>query len=106
MTVKILKEKEVIKEEIEIQLGIYCFNDGAVMSKIELSDDGDNHIKHKLTRVDDFSNIYGIRIFEDSSFEGEDIPYSFKQFILNGRKNEITEQEFEQSKNEVLKRIL
>jgi hypothetical protein len=106
MTVKILKEKEVIKEEIEIQLGIYYFNDGDVMSKIELSDDVDNFVNHKLTRVEDFSDIYGIRIFEDSSFEGEDIPYSFKQFILNGRRNEITEEEFEQTKQEVLKRIL
>ena len=104
--IKLTKEKEVIKEEIEIPFGVYYYSDDAVDCKIELRDYGNNFVKHKLTRLEDFSNLYGIRIFESESFYGEDIPYSFKKFIFGGKKNEITEQEFEQQKQEVLKRLL
>jgi hypothetical protein len=104
--IKLIKEKEVIKEEVEIPFGIYYFNDDGVDCKIELLDDGDDFVEHRLTRLEDFNNFYGVRVFEKASLYGEDIPYSFKKFIFGGRKNEITEQEFEQQKQEVIKRLL
>ena len=103
--IKLVKEKEVVKEEIEIPFGIYYFNDDADYCKIELTYTEDDFIKHKLTRLQDFNNLYGVRVFEDESYKGENIPYAFKKFIFGGSKNQITEQEYEQQKQEVIKRL-
>lgn len=103
--IKLVKEKEVIKEEVEVNFGTYYFEDDADYCKIELSDLEDGYVKHRLTRVQDYSNLYGVRVYEGESELGEDVPYAFKKFIFGAKEKEITEQEYEQLKQEVINRI-
>ena len=106
--IKLTKEKEVIKEDIEISFGTYYWEDSHLDSyKIIIyeNEDFENYVDFKMERVMNSGNIWGIKIELDYC-DTEDLPYVFKQFIFGGKKNEITEEEFNQQKQEVIKRLL
>ena len=106
--IKLTKEKEVIKEDIEISFGTYYWEDSHLDSyKIIIyeNEDFENYVDFKMERVMNSGNIWGIKIELDYC-DTEDLPYVFKQFIFGGKKNQITEEEFNQQKQEVIKRLL
>jgi hypothetical protein len=105
---KITKETKVVAEEVEFESGIYYWeDDNLICYKIEITDYeqwGEEWIAFKMYSLTNFGNRYGIVVLEDDD-SIEDIPYQFKQFILGGRKREITEEKFEKEKQEILKRL-
>ena len=108
MSIKITKEKEVIKEDIEIESGTYYFESKEATYKITIKEpDENNYIDFIMEEIINYSNICSFKIRDDYVYEGDTLPYSFLAFIL-GKENykKITEQEFEQQKQEVIKRLL
>jgi len=105
---KITKETKVIEEEVEFKAGTYFWTDNnLILYKIEILDYEqwrEEWVKFKMYALFNFANNYGIKILDDDGAI-EDIPYAFKQFILGGRKREITEEKFEKEKQEILKRL-
>jgi hypothetical protein len=104
---KITKTKEVITEEIEVEIGTYYFEDESLFTyKIEIKDsEEDDYCDYIMEIVSNFSNICGIRI-KDDFCNSENVPYEFRQFILGIAGKKITKEEFEKEKQEVLKRLI
>lgn len=103
---KITKTKEVITEEIEIQAGIYYFEDSNLFSykMILFETDEYGFADYKMEILSNFGNIYGIRIREEY-LSSDNVPYEFKQFILGKSGKEISQQEFEKERQDILKRL-
>lgn len=107
---KITKETKVIAEEIEFEAGIYCWKDEALITRkikieeIEDYKDWGGGATYEIQVLYNFSDKFGV-VIQDEGGSIEDIPYSFKQFILGGRKREITQEKFEKEKQEILKRL-
>ena len=105
--IKLTKEKEVLKEEIEIEAGAYYFESKEATYKITVNEPDENScIDFLMEEIVNFSNIYSLKIKDDYAYEGDSLPYSFLAFIF-GKENykEITEEEFNQQKQEVIKRL-
>lgn len=102
---KIIKTKEVVREEIEISSGEYYFEIQARSYKIVIEEtDEDGYTKYKMETLNNFGNIYSIRVYDDEC-NSEEIPYNFKQFILGEAGKKITKEEFNFEKQDILKRI-
>lgn len=103
---KIIKTKQVIKEEIEVESGTYYFDIQARSYKITLAEtDKDGYTKYKMETLNNFGNIYSIRVYDDEC-NSEEIPYDFKQFILGEFGKKITKEEFDFEKQDILKRMV
>jgi hypothetical protein len=104
---KITKKKEVVTEEIEVSPGEYYFVDAnAVFYKMVLEEDEDA-IYYFYEKVENFSDVWGIRVKKDSIIFGEEeLPYAFSAFIRGISGIKIEKEEFEQQKQEVIKRLL
>ena len=103
---KIVKTKEVVTEEIEIQAGIYYFEDSNLFSfKMTLfNEDEEGFIDYKMEILSNFGNVYGIKIRE-GYISSENVPYEFKQFILGESGKEISQEEFEKERQEILDKL-
>lgn len=102
---KIIKKKEVIIEEIEVLPGEYYFDIQSRCYKMFLGEtDEDGYAKYKLETLNNFGNIYSIRVYDDECVS-EDVPFEFKQFILGEAGKKIEKEEFDLEKQDILKRI-
>lgn len=102
---KIIKKKEVVTEQIEVQPGTYYFEIQLRSYKMTFGDtDKDGYTKYKIETLNNFGNVYSIKVYEDECTT-EDVPYFFKQFILGEEGRKITKEEFEEEKEDILKRI-
>ena len=103
---KLTKKKEVITEEIELLSGTYYYEDEDVVShKFTLKESEDGYYEYVLEILHYFSNKLGIIIREDGTWDEEGLPYSFKQFILGEAGKEITKEEFEKEREDILKNL-
>jgi hypothetical protein len=102
---KITKTKEVVTEEIEVLPGTYYFICAEQnYNKIVLEQDGklmDFTFETLMTN----SNVNGIRVRKDWAVDGEDLPYKFSAFIIGMERGKIEEQEYNEVKQEILKRL-
>ena len=57
-----------------------------------------------METLNNFGNIYSIRIYDDEC-TSEDIPYDFKQFYLGEAGRKIEKEEFDLEKQDILNRI-
>ena len=117
MSIKITKEKEVIKEEIEIKEGLYFFSVGyrgdEPYEYYKININSEAYGRHEgFAQIDwefvrDDSADYCIR--KKSGYD-DFLPYDVNKFFLQDSAEKeykaITEQEFEQQKQEVIKRLL
>jgi hypothetical protein len=103
---KITKTKEVVTEEIEVKPGEYYFedSDSRTFKMVFGETDKDGYTKYKLETLNNFGNIYSVRVYDDEC-SSEDVPYDFKQFILGEAGKKITKEEFEYEKQDILKRL-
>ena len=103
---KITKKKEVVSEEIEVDAGTYYFQcqEGAV-HKMVLIDDDQVGMDYFLESVESWGSPYGIRVRKDFITDEEEFPYKFSAFIREISGKKIEKGEFEQQKQEVIKRI-
>jgi hypothetical protein len=103
---KIIRNKEIVKEEVEIPSGVYYYEVDLRSYRMSFGDtDEHGYTKYELVSLSNFSNVTAIRVHEDEC-TSEDVPYDFKQFILEGMGRKITEEEFNIEKQEILKRVL
>lgn len=103
---KIVKLKEVVTEEIELKVGTYYFEDENIVShKFTLSEPEDEYSDYTLEILQGFSNVTGIRIKEGGAWDEEDLPYAFKQFILGVAGKEITKEEYDKERQEILDKL-
>ena len=116
MSIKLTKEKEVIKEEVEIKNGLYFFSIGYKgdepyeFCKINITSEA--YGRHEGFAQIDWEfvrNDYDDYFIRKKSGYDDFLPYDFNRFFLQDSAEkeykEITEQEFEQQKQEVIKRI-
>jgi len=98
---KIIKTKEVVKEEIEVLDGVYYFEKDLICNKIKL-EDGEFTMETLLN----FSSPLGIKVVEDYVEEdGYNLPYAFKQFILGESGKKIEKEEYYKEREDILKRL-
>ena len=104
---KVTKTKEIVTEEIEVNPGTYYFKceDGDYYKFILEKTDGDGSTNYTYTSVTNFSDIFGIRVKEDYIIFNDNIPYTFSAFIREISGKKIEKEDFEQQKQEVIKRI-
>jgi hypothetical protein len=103
---KITKTKEIVTEEIEIKAGTYYFEDEDIIShKFILNEPDDDYTEYSVETLRSSYNNYGIRIVEEGAWDSDQLPYTFKQFILGVGGKEITEEEFNKEKQEILKKL-
>ena len=96
-----------MSEEIDVQPGTYYFEDEYVSSnKFTLMHIEDGYQDFTLETLYFQSNKFGVIIREDGAWDEEDLPYNFKQFILGEAGKDITKEEFEKEKQEVINRIV
>lgn len=102
---KIIKTKEVVTEEITVEKGTYYFDIQSRCYKMEINEtDEDGYTKYKMETLNNFGNIYSIRVYDDEC-TSEDIPYDFKQFYLGEAGRKIEKEEFDLEKQDILNRI-
>ena len=104
---KITKTKEVVKEEVEIKAGTYYFKcqDGE-FHKMELGEtDEENVTNYRCTYVSNFLDIFAVKVKEDYTFDGEDLPYEFSAFIREISGQKIEKEEFEEQKQIVISKL-
>ena len=103
---KLTKKKEVVTEEIELLTGTYYYEDEDVVShKFTLKESEEGYQDFILETLHFFSNKLGIIIREDGAWDEEGLPYSFKQFILGEAGKEITKEDFEKERQEILEKL-
>lgn len=104
---KITKKKEVIEEEVEIIAGTYYFEcEQGEFHKMELGETGNEGItNYRCTYVYNFSDMFGIKVREDYSYDEDGLPYKFSAFIRGISGKEIIKEKYETERKEVLKRI-
>ena len=94
---RIVKTKEVVTEEIEVKPWEYYFENNRGGYKMTFGEtDEDGYTKYKMETLNNFGNIYSIRVYDDEC-NSEDVPYDFKQFILGEAGKKL------QKKNLILK---
>ena len=104
---KITKTKEVVTEEIEVELGTYYFEcQEGLIYKMILTEYDDDGIDYFLEEVSSWGSPYGIRVRKDTIFEEEEVPYIFSAFIRGISGEKITKEMYEQEREETLKRII
>ena len=103
---KITKKKEVITEEIEVEVGTYYFEcqEGTVHKMVLVNDDQIG-IDYFLESVESWWSTYGIRVRKDFITDEEEFPYKFSAFIREISGKKIEKEEFEQQKQEVINKI-
>lgn len=102
---KIIKAKEVVTEEIEVKIGTYYFDIQARSYKMTIEKTNEEgYTKYKLETLNNFGNIYSIRIYDDEC-TSENIPYEFKQFYLGETGRKIEKKEFDLERQDILNRI-
>lgn len=102
---KITKSKEVVTEEIEINAGIYYFEDSDLTShKIIMEEEEDGYTYYVLETLYNFGNIFGIRVRQDS-MDSKNIPYVFKQFILGISGKKIEKEDYYKEREEIKQKL-
>lgn len=102
---KIIKTKEIVTEEIEVKEGTYYFDIQSRCYKITIEEtDKDGYTKYKMETLNNFGNIYSIRIYDDEC-TSEDVPYEFKQFYLGDAGRKIEKEEFDLEKQDILNKL-
>jgi hypothetical protein len=102
---KLTKTKEVVTEEIEVSPGTYYFEIALRCNKMVIEEtDEDGYTKYKMETLNNFGNIYSIRVYDDEC-TSEEIPYEFKQFILGETGREITEEDYIEERRDVISRL-
>lgn len=104
---KITVKKEVVSEQVEVKPGTYYFSDESLIYyKAVVSEKDKNGMSlFRLEYTKSFANVYGITVREDELYEGDDIDYSFKQFYLDIAGQKIEKEEFEEEKQDIIKRL-
>jgi hypothetical protein len=103
---KITKTKEVVTEDIEVKAGTYYFEDDDIIShKFTLAEPEEDYTEYIIETLRSSYNNYGIRIVEDGAWYSDQLPYTFKQFILGIAGKEITKEDFDKEKQEVLDKL-
>ena len=105
---KITKKKEIVTEEIEVEAGTYYFQcqEGAVHKMVlTYYDDEAEGVDYNMESVESWFSPYGIRVRKDIAFDEEEFPYKFSAFIREISGKKIEKEEFEQQKQQVIKRI-
>lgn len=105
---KITIKKEVVAEELEIEAGTYYFKcTEGEFHKMELGEtDNEDITNYRCTYVSNFSDVFGIKVREDYTYDEQDLPYKFSAFIRGISGQKITKEEFEQQREEVLKKLI
>jgi hypothetical protein len=103
----LINKVQIIEEQVEVKEGTYYFEDDKlVVYKFSFTEDEHTYFDYKFEEVKNFSNIYSITFKEDWSDGISDLPYKVEQFLLKKEGKEITEQEFNSEKEEVINRLL
>lgn len=103
----IVNKVKVVEEEIEIEEGTYYFeDDNLVVYKFSFTEDEHTYMDYKFEEVKNFSNVYSITFKEDWSDGIGNLPYKVEQYLLKKEGKEITEQEFNTEKEEVISKLL
>ena len=102
---KIVKNKEVVTEEVTVEKGVYYFDIQSRCYKMIIGEtDKDGYTKYKMETLNNFGNIYSIRIYDEEE-TSESMPYEFKQFYLGEAGRKIEKKEFDLEKQDILDRI-
>lgn len=104
---KVVKKKEIVSEEIDVQSGTYYFECHEGASHKIVLDDYENvqEIEYYLESVENYRSPFGIRVRTDIIYDGEEFPYKFSAFIRGISGKEITKEEFKKEKQEVLEKL-
>ncbi len=103
---KITKTEKVVKEEIDVQPGTYYFEDGELTSrKFVLYEPEDNYSEFDLESLYSRFNTIGIERKEDGAWDENDLPYSFKQFILGIAGKKIGKEEYYKERQQILDKL-
>lgn len=103
---KITKTKQVEVEEVEIQDGIYYFIDmNGTFNKYTIMQEEEGITDYFEEQVINNNKNYSIKFREGYTCEEDDVPYYLKIFILGISGKKIEKEEFEQQKQEVIKRL-
>lgn len=104
---KITKKKEVVIEEVEVQIGTYYFEcHEGILHKMVLEQENDDSIEYTMESVENYNSPYGIRVREDYALEGDDFPYKFSCFLLGISGKKIKKEEYDREKDKTLKRLI
>ncbi len=103
---KITKTKKVETEEIDVQPGIYYFQDiDQIYNKYIIMEEDEGLTDYIAEQVRDFNNSFSISKREGYTCREEDIPYYLKQFLLGISGKKIEKEEFDKIKQRVLERL-
>ncbi len=104
---KITKEEVVVVNEVDVLPGVYYFECSDHFSHcLAVSSPGKwNDYEYRIETLKNFANLCSIMVREEEVYEGDDLPYHFKKFMLGLEGKEITEEEFKKERQEILERL-
>lgn len=97
---KIVKKKEIVKEEIEVEIKDYYFDVELVLYKVQFKDSKN----YTMETLHNFANIKTIK--SESYDEYDDIPYRFETYLLGKGGKEISKEEYNLEREEIIKELL
>lgn len=97
---KITKKKEIITEEIEVIIKDYYFDIDLVLYKVSFKDDKN----YTMETLHNFLNSKAIR--QRTYDQYDDIPYDFEQYLLGERGREITKEEYDLEREDIIKHLI
>lgn len=97
---KITKKKEIITEEINVEIKDYYFEVGLVSYKVTFKDDKN----YTMEILHSFANMKGIRVKEYE--EWDSIPYEFEQYLLGEEGKEVTKEKYNLEREYIVKELL
>jgi len=103
---KISKIKETVTESIELQSGVYYYQDSNyVLHKFEVTIDEEGYVEYTYEILNNWSNLVGITVKTEEITEEEELPWSFIQLILEKDGKKVSADEYNKERQEILKRI-
>lgn len=104
---KITKKKEIVVEEVEVQIGTYYFEcHEGILHKIVLEQESDDSIEYIMESVENYNSPYGIRVREDYALEEDGLPYKFSAFLLGISGKKVEKGEYDTERENVIKRLI
>ena len=97
---KITKKKEIITEEISVEIKDYYFDIDLVLYKVTFKDVNN----YTVEILHNFLNSKAIR--QRTYGQYDDINYDFEQYLLGERGREITKEEYDLEREDIIKELL
>ena len=100
--------KEIVKEYKEIQNGIYFFTcqEGTLHKFMLSEEDEDGIYEYFYETLSGYNNEYWIKVRKDFITDAEELPYKVSAFFRDVSGEVITRDEYNEEREEVLKRLI